>query len=426
MENIRKVAVIGSGIMGTAITQPVLLGGRVKVTLCDIDAGALKKSRQTIEKVIRALENRDRFFEHISAEHSLERFSELDFARTVRDRKLVGRIADGATADEILKNLELETDLEAAVSQADIVIEALPERLDLKQEVFKNLSELAPPHTICASNTSTLPVSKIAQYSKRPENAIGMHFHGFDQAFERLIEIMGSHETAAESLEIAKRFGESLPSIGGDRFVVRLEKESEGFIANRLYAPGRIYRTWFLDRAAEEGITFEQLHAGGFDMRWSDSIGLDTVVNAAHSYRDHVSADFAPPKMIVALVREGKLGRKTGQGIYTWDETGRPIIKETHAEEKTRRFFEKHQDIELEQATRLNEACRMLQKGVVKRYEVITQVEKTGEGREGIFEIGFNKYREWAEKLDAFADRIGKPYLKPCETMSTGNFVDYR
>jgi hypothetical protein len=68
----------------------------------------------------------------------------------------------------------------------------------------------------------------------------------------------------------------------------------------------------------------------------------------------------------------------------------------------------------------------MLEKGVVKRYEVITQVEQIGEGREGIFEIGFDKYREWSEKLDAFVEKIGKQYLKPCKTMRSGKFVDYK
>ena len=254
---------------------------------------------------------------------------------------------------------------------------------------------------------------------------IGMHHHGFMQVFNTLVEIMGSDRTDEESLELGKAVGESFPSVRGERLVVRLEKEAEGFIANRIAAPAGIHSTWFLDQAMEQGITFEQLHAAGRDMRGLDYVGLDTALNASISYQENLSSDFGPSKALVELVKQGRLGRKTGRGIYEWDESGNAIIKETQVEEKTLNFLRENADPELALASRMNEGCRLLEMGVVKGYEVINEVERIGESHEGIFVLGFDKYKEWAEKLEAVAEKIGKPYLKPCEMMRSGRFRDY-
>ena len=176
---------------------------------------------------------------------------------------------------------------------------------------------------------------------------------------------------------------------------------------------------------ARRGITFEQLHAAGYDLRGRDYVGLDTAVNATMSYRENLSSDFSPPKALVELVKQGRLGRKTGRGIYEWDESGNAIIKETQVEEKTLNFIKENADPELMLAARLNEACRLMELGVVKGYEVINEVERIGEQHEGIFVLGWDRYKEWTEKLETVADKIGKPYLKPCGTMRSGRFKDY-
>ncbi len=423
--DVRRIAVVGSGIMGTGITQALLLGGYERVVLSDIDSSALMKGRDSIELVMRSLEDEDRCKEFISSYTGMNRLSSVDITELRANRKAVGIIAEGRTAREIMDRLVCETDLQRAVSDVDFVIEAVPEKLGLKQEVFRQLGEFAPPHAVCASNTSTLLVSKIGQLSRRPENVIGMHFHGFTQIFNRLVEIMGSDKTADESLELGRAIAASLPSIGGERLAVRLEKEAVGFIANRIAAPGGLYRTWFLNQAMEQGITFEQLHAAGYDLRGSDRVGLDTAVNGAISLHENLSPDFAPSKALVELVRQGRLGRKTGRGIYDWDESGNAIIKETEAEERTLEFLRENTDPELGLASRMNEGCRLLEMGVVKGYGVINEVERIGESHEATFVLGFDKYKEWAEKLEAAAEKIGKPYLRPCEMMLSGRFRDY-
>ena len=426
ISDVRRIAVIGSGIMGTGIASIALLGGYERVVLSDIDSSALMKSRDSIESVIKALETEDRFKEYISSHPFLNHLSSVDFAELKANRKAVGVIAEGCTAVEIMDRLVCEVDLQKAVSDVDFVIEAIPEILSIKQELFRKLSEFTPSHAVCASNTSSLPVSKIGQLSRRPEKVIGMHHHGFMQVFNTLVEIMGSDKTAEESLELGKAVGESFPSVRGERLVVRLEKEAEGFIANRIAAPASIYSTWFMNQAMEQGITLEQLHAAGNDMRGVDFVGLDTAVNCSISYQENLSPDFGPSKALVELFKQGRLGRKTGRGIYEWDESGNAIIKETPVEEKTLNFLEENKiDPEFRLASRLNEACRLLELGVVKGCEVINQVERIGESHEGIFVLGFDKYREWAEKLEAVAEKIDKPYLKPCEMMRSGRFKDY-
>ena len=425
LKEVKKVAVIGSGIMGSGIAQAFLLGGYETVVLSDINDDALEKSKESIEIVLKALEDEDKFKEYVTTHPFLGHFQNIDFKKLKADHKRVGLIADGLTAQKIMGRLVCETDLAKAVSDVDFVLEAVSERLDIKQAVFQQLGELTPPHTVCASNTSTLPVTEIARLSKRPENAIGMHFHGFTQAFNRLIEIMGGEKTSDAAQSIGQQVGESLPSVGGERLVIRLEKEAAGFIANRIAAPLQIYSTWLLDQAREQGISLEQLHAAGYDLRMGDFIGLDTVVNATKSYHDHISSDFESAQLITELFNEGKLGAKSGQGIFKWDDTGNPIIKDIQLGDKTLKFMRDNTDAELGLAMRMNEACRLLEMGVVKSYGVITELERIGEGHEGIFELGIDKHTEWSEKLDAVAEKIGKSYIRPCEMMRSGKYKDY-
>lgn len=431
ISNIRRIAVVGSGIMGTGIASVALLGGYERVVLNDIDSNALMKSQDSIESVIKALESEDKFKEYISSRPFLRNlngtdFMELNFKELKANRKAVGVIADGCTAGEIMDRLVCEADFQRAVSDVDFVIEAVPEILRVKQEIFGKLSEFTASHTVYASNTGSLPVSKIGRLSKRPGKVIGMHHEGFTPVFNTLIEIMGSNKTAKESLELGKAVGESFPSVSGKRLVVCLEKEAAGFIAFRISLPAKYLEIILLDKAREQGITFEQLYAAGYDMRRLDYAGLDTILNGLTSNQENISPDFAPPKFLTELVKQGKLGRKTGRGIYEWDESGNVIIKETQVEEKALNLMKEYTDPELMLAARMNEACRLLELGAVKGYEVINEVERISESHEGIFVLGWDKYKEWAEKLERLAEKIGKPYFKPCEMMRSGRFKDYQ
>ena len=176
--------------------------------------------------------------------------------------------------------------------------------------------------------------------------------------------------------------------------------------------PESFFKDLVLDRAIEQGVTLEQLHAAGYDMRVMDYIGLDTILNGYMSNQENISSDFAPPKILTELVKQGNLGCKTGRGIYEWDESGNAIIRETRAEQKTLDFMAENMDSDLFRGARLNEACRLLDMGAVREYEVINEAERIGESREGIFALGWDKYGMWSEKLERAADKIGKPYFE--------------
>jgi 3-hydroxyacyl-CoA dehydrogenase len=127
ISDVRRIAVIGSGIMGTGIASIALLGGYQKVILSDIDNSALKKSRDSIDSVVKALEHEDRFKEYISSHPFLNSLSSVNFAELKANRKAVGVIAEGCTAGEIMDRLVCEVDLQRAVSDVDFVIEAVPD-----------------------------------------------------------------------------------------------------------------------------------------------------------------------------------------------------------------------------------------------------------------------------------------------------------
>jgi len=421
---VKKLAVIGVGIMGHGIARACLLAG-YEVVVSDADTAALARGRDNIEEVVRALETADGFKGYVSGHPFLAHLADVDYAALMKNPKAVGVFAEGQTGDEIMARLTCQADLAKAVADVDFVIEAVAEKLEVKQEVFRQVAEFAPAHTVCASNTSTLPVTKIALLSKRAENAIGMHFHGFSQTFNRLVELMPGEKTSVAALDIGMAVGESLPAINGDRLAVRLEKEAAGFIANRIAAPGSIYGTWMMDKAIDEGITYEQLVAAGQDFRGLDYVGLDTALNAGISYHENLSPEFGPSKMVIDLVKQGRLGRKSGRGVYRWDGDGNIIVEEHEADERTVAFLAEHSDPDIRLATRLNEACRLLEMGVVSSCEVVNRVEREGESHEGIFVLGEDKYAEWADKLAAVAAKIGSRYLEPCEMMRSGKFRDY-
>jgi len=136
ISNVRKIAVIGSGIMGTGIASIALLGGYERVVLTDIDNNALMKSRDSIDFVIKALEDEDRFKKYVSSHPFLNNLSDVNFAELKANRKAVGVIAEGCTAGEIMDRLVCEVDLQRAVSDVDFVIEAVPEILGVKQELL--------------------------------------------------------------------------------------------------------------------------------------------------------------------------------------------------------------------------------------------------------------------------------------------------
>jgi 3-hydroxybutyryl-CoA dehydrogenase len=283
---VERVAVIGAGLMGSGITQVVAASG-LQVVMRDVEQAFV-----------------DRGLEGIRG--SLARFVKS------------GRI-EQARADEILAGIRTTTSLEEAVGGADYVFEAVPEILELKQELFVELDRLAPAHAILASNTSQLSVTSIGAKTKRQDKVIGAHW--FNPApVMKLIEIIRALDTSDETvritLELCRSFGKE---------TVLCNKDSQGFIVNRMLLALRaeayrmleegIATVEEMDRAIELGLNHPM---GPFKL--ADLTGLDTGLHNLEYMTDAYGDRFRPTATIKNMVNAGHLGRKTGRGWYSYDE----------------------------------------------------------------------------------------------------------
>jgi enoyl-CoA hydratase/3-hydroxyacyl-CoA dehydrogenase len=396
MENtngeVKELVVIGAGTMGLGIAQAALLAD-YDTTLVDITKEIVDRGASKIEEGITKLESK-------------------------------GILGDQARATKIMKRLITSTDLITAVKDGDFIIEAVPENLEIKQNIFKTLGKYAPEHAILASNTSTLLITKISETTRNPKRVIGMHFF-VPPIFQCCVEIMRGEKTSDEAMEIGFQVGNSLPCFSGKRFAVRIEKESPGFIANRLLVPPLIYTNWIIDQAHQKDVPWEQIDADAGaktvmpmgPCELADYLGLDVMYNSMKIFEETLSPDFAPGKFLTKLVSEGKLGKKTGTGLYDWT-SGKPNIN------LTKKAGLLNPEISL--AIQLNEGCKLLEEGVVTGYKIIDDVMLTGPGMPAPFSAGKHKYEQWSNMLEELATKINKPYLKPCELMKSGAFIKMR
>ncbi|HET9782643.1 MAG TPA: 3-hydroxyacyl-CoA dehydrogenase family protein [Candidatus Dormibacteraeota bacterium] len=280
-----KLAVIGAGSMGAQIAQQAALHG-VDVALQDKDEAQLRKARES---------------------------NQGHLARRVEKGRLSQQDADGAWA-----RVRATTDLADAVREADIVIEAVFENLDLKRAIFHELDSLARPDAVLASNSSTMGISEIASASSRPERCLNMHFF-FPVLVMDLVEIVRGPLTSDETVQRAKQLAQAM-----GRTAVVINKEIDGFIVNRILhaATQEAYRLLDagvasfedIDTAVEKGLNWPM---GPF--RLGDFSGLDVTYNARlHMYRVTGDERYKPSPQLEAKVRAGKLGRKTGEGWYRY------------------------------------------------------------------------------------------------------------
>ena len=279
------LAVIGAGSMGAQIAQQAALHG-VDVTLQDKDASQLQKACDS---------NRG----HL--------------ARRVEK----GRLSQ-ANAEAALDRVRTTTDLADAARDAEFVIEAVFEDLEVKRSIFQELDRLAPHDAVLASNSSTISVSKLAEVVQHPERCVNMHFF-FPVLVMDLVEIVRGPKTSDETVERAIALSREMA-----RTPVLLNKEIDGFIVNRILhaATQEAYRLLDagvasfedIDLAVEKGLNWPM---GPF--RLGDFSGLDVTYNARlHMYRTTGDERYKPSPQLEAKVKAGKLGRKSGEGWYRY------------------------------------------------------------------------------------------------------------
>jgi enoyl-CoA hydratase/3-hydroxyacyl-CoA dehydrogenase len=236
----------------------------------------------------------------------------------------------------------------------------------------------------------------------------------------RLIELIKGEKTSQETFDLGVAVGKKLPALKGKRYIAQIEKESPGFIVNRLTIATSPFFSWLLDMATDKGIPPEKIdndfvsppELGPF-AKW-DYFGIDIANDVLNYFVETVSPEFAPGKTLINLLKEGNLGRKTGKGIYEWIE-GKPNIK---TNEKAGLFSP-----EIYYAIQLNEGCRLLDEGIVSGYKVIDDTMLAGMDMPGPFGAGKNNYEKWSLMLEELVEKTGISYYKPCEMMKTGAFL---
>jgi enoyl-CoA hydratase/3-hydroxyacyl-CoA dehydrogenase len=392
ISNIKNIAVVGAGVMGYGIAQVALMAG-YDVTLVDVKENIVNNGLAKIKEGL-------------------------------KKAQIKGKLEEGVRISNIMSRCITSIDLSSAVKESDFVFEAIVEKLDVKKQVCNLVMENSPPHCIFASNTSTFRITDIAKDSNKPENVIGMHFF-LPVVLQCCVEVMKGEKTTDNALDIGVEIGKRLPCLKGKRFSVRIEKESPGFIANRLLMPPIIYLSWIFDIAFEKGIPWEQIDADAEARKLipmgpcelTDYLGVDTTYNVLKSYEKMFSPDFAPGKVLTDLVLKGYLGRKSERGFYDWT-TGKPKINLN--------IKAGILNPEMTMAIMLNEGCKLLEDGIVSGYKIIDDVMLAGASMPGPFGPGKRNYEKWSKMLEDFVEISDKKYLKPCNLMKSGGFIKMR
>jgi 3-hydroxybutyryl-CoA dehydrogenase len=279
-----RLAVIGSGLMGSGIAQVAAQAGW-HVTMRDIDDASTARGLAAIRE-------------------SLGRFESK------------GRI----TAEEVSSTLDritTTTDLDAA-GDADVVVEAIFERVEAKHEVFRTLDKICKSGAVLGTNTSAIPITQIASVTSRPESVVGIHFFS-PVPMMKLVELVRGYQTSDETLAAARDFAE-----GVGKTCVEVKRDVAGFVSNRLFSAILVEAIQLVESGVITAADLDTVMKLGFGhamgpLATVDLTGLDVMLHAASNiYRDTGDEKFFPPELLQRMVTAGDLGRKTGKGFYTY------------------------------------------------------------------------------------------------------------
>jgi 3-hydroxybutyryl-CoA dehydrogenase len=285
IDQVRTICVVGGGTMGSQIAQQAALGG-YPVWLTDVDPAQLERARESNRKLV---------------------------MRRVEKGQL-----EQAEAEAALARVKTTTSLEEAAAASDFCFEAIVEQLPPKRDVFAALDGAAPSHAILASNSSTIPISRIADATKRPDRCCNTHFF-HPVLVMQLCEVVRGPQTSEETIETTMELVRRI-----NRVPVLIEKEIDGFIVNRiLHAASqeamRLFEGGYadfpsIDLAVEKGLNWPM---GPFKL--ADFSGVDISYNSRREkYEASGKPDEKPPEFMRRMVETGRVGRKAGIGFYDY------------------------------------------------------------------------------------------------------------
>lgn len=288
----KNITVIGAGTMGNGIAHVFAMKG-FKVTLSDISEDALHKAMATISK------NLDRMI-------------------------ATGKITEDSK-EATLAKLSTSTNIADAVSDADLVIEAATENIDLKLNIFKTIDENAPKNAILASNTSSISITKIASVTKRPQKVIGMHFMN-PVPIMKLVEVIRGYSTSDEVTQTIMDISKKLEKIPVEA------NDYPGFVSNRILVP-MINEAIYTLHEGVAGVTeidtvmkLGMAHPMG-PLQLADFIGLDVCLAICNVlFHGYGNSKYAPCPLLVNMVTAGKLGRKSGEGFYSYAQDSKELV----------------------------------------------------------------------------------------------------
>ena len=333
VDDIETITVLGAGTMGHGIAEVAALSG-YDVVLRDINDELVTEGYEQIEWSVNKLAEKDRISED-AAEAAIERVTPV-------------------------------VDLEDAVEDADVVIEAIIEDMDIKQDVYEDLSEYAPEQTIFASNTSSLSITDLADVTDRPEKVCGMHFFNPPVRME-LVEVISGADTSEETMDVIVDLAEEF-----DKTPVRVRKDEPGFIVNSILVPLMNEACWIVE---EDVATIEEVDSttkysiglpmGAFEL--GDQVGNDVSLHVLNYMHEVLGDAYEPSPLLQRKVEAEELGKKTGKGFYDYENGGADIPADASSDEVEIRL----------NAILANETGKLIEKGVAPA-EDIDQAVKLG------------------------------------------------
>lgn len=375
IDDVETITVLGAGSMGHGIAQVAAFAGYA-VNLRDIERELVEDGYEQIE-------------------WSIQKLTEAD------------RIADSEGV-EALDRIETYVDLEDALTGADVVIEVVPERMEIKKQVYAEVVEHAPEDAVFTTNTSTLSITELSEATDRPEQFCGTHFFNPPVRMP-LVEVIRGEQTSDATLEFAEELVASF-----EKTPIRVRKDTPGFIVNRVLVPILNEAAWIVDDddatiAEVDSTTTERLDLpmGCFEL--SDQIGIDVAVDVLDYMHETLGEGYAPCPVLTEQVEAGAYGKKTGQGFYDWEDGGATIPSDAALDEVEHRLV----------GVALNEATKLIADDVAAPDE-IDEALKLGAGFiDGPIEMADAiGYEQLYETLADRYEQTGEPRYEPTERLT--------